>query len=44
MKNFNLIKRLFMDSHEKQKMGGMRRYAAMLLMVLTFGVGQMWAM
>ena len=43
MKNLNLIKRLWTDSHEKQKMGGMRRYAAMLMMLLTLGVGQMWA-
>lgn len=43
MKKLNLIKRLWTDSHEKQKMGGMRRYAAMLMMLLTLGVGQMWA-
>lgn len=43
MKKLNLIKRLWTDSHEKQKMGGMRRYAAMLMMLLTLGVGQMRA-
>lgn len=42
MKKLNLIKRLLSYSHEKQKMGGMRRYAAMLMMLLTLGVGQMW--
>ena len=43
MKNFNLIKRLFMDSHEKQSPQRFARYAAMLIMLLTLGVGQMWA-
>ncbi len=43
MKNFNLIKRLFMDSHEKQSPLRFGRYAAMLIMLLTLGVGQMWA-
>lgn len=43
MKNKNLLNRLWTDSHVKQKMGGMRRYAAMLIMLLTLGVGQMWA-
>lgn len=43
MKNFNLIKRLFMDSHEKQSPQRFGRYAVMLLMLLTLGVGQMWA-
>ena len=42
MKNFNLIKRLFMDSHEKQSPQRFARYAAMLIMLLTLGVGQMW--
>ena len=42
MKNFNLIKRLFMDSHEKQSPQRFGRYAAMLIMLLTLGVGQMW--
>lgn len=42
MKNLLNFKRLWTDSHEKQKMGGMRRYAAMLIMLLTLGVGQMW--
>ena len=40
MKNFNLIKRLFMDSHEKQSPQRFFRYAAMLIMLLTIGVGQ----
>lgn len=43
MKNFNLIKRLWTDSHEKQTPQRFGRYAAMLLMLLTLGVGQMWA-
>jgi hypothetical protein len=43
MKNFNLIKRLFMDSHEKQSPQRFGRYAAMLIMLLTLGVGQMWS-
>ena len=43
MKNFNLIKRLFMDSHEKQTPQRFGRYAVMLIMLLTLGVGQMWA-
>ena len=43
MKNFNLIKRLFMDSHEKQSPQRFARYAVMLLMLLSLGVGQMWA-
>ena len=42
MKNYNLIKRLFMDSHEKQSPQRFGRYAAMLIMLLTLGVGQMW--
>lgn len=40
MKNFNLIKRLFMDSHEKQTPQRFGRYAVMLIMLLTLGVGQ----
>lgn len=44
MKNLNLIKRLFMDSHEKQSPQRFARYAAMLIMLLTLGVGQMWAL
>lgn len=44
MKNkFNLIKGLWDDSHEKQTPQRFRRYAVMLMMLLTFGVGQMWA-
>ena len=43
MKNLNLIKRLWTDSHEKQKPQRFVRYAVMLIMLLTLGVGQMWA-
>ena len=43
MKNLNLIKRLWTDSHEKQKPQRFARYAVMLIMLLTIGVGQMWA-
>lgn len=43
MKNFNLIERLWTDSHEKQSPQRFGRYAVMLLMLLTLGVGQMWA-
>ena len=43
MKIFNLIKRLWTDSHEKQSPQRFGRYAAMLIMLLTLGVGQMWA-
>ena len=43
MKNLNLIKRLWTDSHEKQSPQRFARYAAMLIMLLTLGVGQMWA-
>ena len=43
MNKINLIKRLFMDSHEKQSPQRFGRYAAMLIMLLTLGVGQMWA-
>ena len=32
-----------MDSHEKQSPQRFARYAAMLIMLLTLGVGQMWA-
>ena len=42
MKNLNLIKRLWTDSHEKQTPQRLKRYAGMLLMLLTLGVGQMW--
>ena len=35
MKNFNLIERLWTDSHEKQRVRGMRRYAAMITLLLT---------
>ena len=42
MKNYNLIERLWTDSHEKQSPQRFGRYAAMLMMLLTLGVGQMW--
>ncbi|MBQ2520144.1 MAG: hypothetical protein II540_02525, partial [Paludibacteraceae bacterium] len=43
MKNLNLIERPWKtDSHEKQSPQRFGRYAAMLLMLLTLGVGQMW--
>ena len=43
MKNFNLLNRLLSYSHEKRTPQRLRRYAAVLLMLLTLGVGQMWA-
>ena len=44
MKKINLIEWLWKtDSHEKQKPQRFARYAAMLIMLLTLGVGQMWA-
>ena len=44
MKNYNLIEWLWKtDSHEKQSPQRFGRYAAMLIMLLTLGVGQMWA-
>lgn len=43
MKTFNLIKRLWTDSHEKQSPQRFARFAAMLIMLLTIGLGQMWA-
>ena len=42
MKKLNLIKGLWDDSHEKQTPQKFGRYAVMLLMLLTLGVGQMW--
>jgi len=43
MKNYNLIEWLGKtDSHEKQTPQRFGRYAVMLLMLLTLGVGQMW--
>ncbi len=39
--NLNLIKRLLSYSHEKQSPQRFGRYAAMLIMLLTLGVGQM---
>jgi uncharacterized repeat protein (TIGR02543 family) len=44
MKNYSLIEWLWKtDSHEKQTPQRFGRYAVMLLMLLTLGVGQMWA-
>jgi len=43
MKKFNLIEWLSRNSHEKQSPQRFARYAAMLIMLLTLGVGQMWA-
>ena len=43
MKKINLIERLLSNSHEKQKPQRFGRYAAILIMLLTLGVGQMWA-
>ena len=43
MKKINLIERLLSYSHEKQSPQRFGRYAAMLIMLLTLGVGQMWA-
>jgi len=42
MKNLNLIKRLWTDSHEKQSPQRFARYAAILLMLLPLIIGQMW--
>ena len=42
MKKINLIEWLSRNSHEKQKPQRFARYAAMLIMLLTLGVGQMW--
>ena len=42
MKKFNLIERLLTDSHEKQRVHGMRRYAAMLLL-LVMCITHAWA-
>ena len=43
MKKINLIGWLSRNSHEKQTPQRFGRYAVMLLMLLTLGVGQMWA-
>ena len=44
MKKINLIEWLWKtDSHEKQSPQRFFRYAVMLIMLLTLGVGQMWA-
>jgi len=40
--NFNLIERLWTDSHEKQRVRGMRRYAAMITLLLTLACGNAW--
>ena len=42
MKKINLIEWLYRNSHEKQSPQRFARYAVMLLMLLTLGVGQMW--
>ncbi len=39
MKKFNLIEWLSRNSHEKQSPQRFARYAAMLIMLLTLGVG-----
>ena len=39
MKKINLIERLLSYSHEKQSPQRFARYAAMLIMLLTLGVG-----
>ena len=44
MKNFNFIKRLWVDSHEKHLPQRLGHYAAMLFLFLTLGMGQMWAL
>ena len=43
MKNSNLLNRLLSYSHEKQSPQRFGRYAVMLIMLLTLGVGQVWA-
>ena len=43
MKKLNLIEWLSRNSHEKQSPQRFGRYAAVLMMLLTLGVGQMWA-
>ena len=43
MKKINLIEWLSRNSHEKQKPQRFGRYTVMLIMLLTLGVGQMWA-
>ena len=43
MKNFFNLNQLSMSWNEKQKPQRFRRYAAILVMLLTLGVGQMWA-
>ncbi len=43
MKNLKFIKWLCTYNHEKQSPQRFVRYAAMLIMILTLGFGQMWA-
>ncbi len=43
MKNLLNLKWLLSDNYEKQSPHRFARYAAMLIMLLTLGVGQMWA-
>lgn len=43
MKNSNLLNRLLSYSHEKQSPQRFARYAAILIMLLTLGVEQVWA-
>ena len=42
MKNFYLIEWLWTDSHEKQRVRGMRRYAAIITLLLTMACGNVW--
>ena len=42
MKNLLNFKWLLLDNYEKQSPQRLGRYAAMLIMLLTLGVGQMW--
>ncbi len=42
MKKINLIEWLYRNSHEKQSPQRFFRYAVMLIILLTLGVGQMW--
>ena len=42
MKNSNLLNRLLADSYEKQSPQRFGRYVAMLFLLLTLGVVEMW--
>lgn len=42
MINLNIIIGLWTDSHEKQSPQRFARYAAILFMLLTLIIGQMW--